>query len=112
MTGDRAVLRLDLAGDVSAIEGLDWLDVSAAQIDALGDAIMASFEQDPSGQLHLLPPAPWGETHVFFRAKGRFHILHTCNAWVGETLREAGIPLGIWTPTTQALAFSLWWHHG
>lgn len=109
-TGDSAVLRLDLAGDVSAVTGLRWLEVSAAQIAALTKVALAEFQRDATDQPMAVPPAPWGRTHVFYRAKGRFHLLHTCNAWVGETLRAAGIAQGIWTPTAQALSLSLWWH--
>jgi uncharacterized protein (TIGR02117 family) len=110
MTGDSAVLRLDLAGDVSGIDRIDWLDVSAAQIAALRDGILAAVERDGTGQPIALPPAPWGQSHVFYRAKGRFNILHSCNAWTGEVLRAAGIRFGLWTPTTQAVKFGLWLH--
>lgn len=109
-TGDDAVLRLDLAGDVSGIDRLTWVAVSAAQIAALGDVVLASFARGTAGEVQAIPPAPWGQTHVFYRATGAFHLLHTCNAWVGEVLRAAGIAQGIWTPTTQALSLSLWWH--
>lgn len=110
VTGDAAVLRLDLAGDVSTVQGLRWLEVSAAQIAALRQVALAEFDRDAAGQPIAIPPAPWGQTHVFYRARGRFHLLHTCNAWVGEALRAAGIAQGLWTPTTQALSLSLWWH--
>ena len=109
-TGDRAVLRLDLAGDVSGIDGVSWIPVSAAQVGALREVILTSLVRDAAGQVQAIPPAPWGQTHVFYRATGAFHLLHTCNAWVGETLRAAGIAQGIWTPTVQSLSLSLWWH--
>ncbi len=109
-TGDAAVLRLDLAGDVSGIDSLTWLDASPAQIAALRRVVLDNFVRDAVGDVQAIPPAPWGQTHVFYRATGAFHLLHTCNAWVGEVLRAAGIAQGIWTPTTQALSLSLWWH--
>lgn len=112
VSGDEAVLRLDLAGDLSTVDGLTWIDASPAQIDALAQVALAAFERDAAGKVIALPPAPWGDTHVFYRATGRFNILHTCNAWVGETLRAAGFRKGVWTPTTQALSLSLWLHSG
>lgn len=108
--GDTAVMRFDLAGDVSAISDIDWLEVSASQIDALRAGVLAALDRDAAGQPIALPPAPWGQTHVFYRAKGRFNILRTCNAWTGEMLRSAGIGFGVWTPTTQAVKLSLWWN--
>lgn len=107
-TGDSAVMRLDLAGDVSGVESIAWLDASPAQIDALAQVVLAALPRDAAGNPTALPPAPWGQTHVFYRANGRFNIFHTCNAWAGETLRAAGIGHGIWTPTTQAFWLSLW----
>lgn len=109
-TGDAAVLRIDLAGDVGAIAGLVWIEVSPAQIAALRDAILAQLARNGDDQPVAISPATLGKTHVFFHATGRFNIFYTCNAWVGETLRAAGIRLGIWTPTTQALSLSLWWN--
>lgn len=109
-TGDTAVLRLDLAGDVSTIEAIDWIDAAPAQIAALQEIVLGMLTRDAAGQPEALPPAPWGQTHVFYRAKGRFNIIHTCNAWVGEALRAAGFGLGAWVPTTQAMKLSLWLH--
>lgn len=109
-TGDGSVLRLDLAGDVSQVAGLTWLEVSPAQIAALRDLALAELARDGAGRPVALPAALWGQRHVFYRAKSPFHLFHTCNAWVGETLRAAGIAQGVWTPTTQALSLSLWWH--
>jgi uncharacterized protein (TIGR02117 family) len=110
VTGDAAVMRLDLAGDVSGVSGLDWLDVSPAQIAALRQVALAALERDADGRPLALPAAPWGQSHVFFRAKGRFNLFHTCNAWAGEALRAAGIRFGLWTPTTQAVSLSLRWN--
>lgn len=36
--------------------------------------------------------------------------MRTCNVWVGERLRRAGLPFGNWTPTPQAVRLSLWWN--
>jgi uncharacterized protein (TIGR02117 family) len=35
---------------------------------------------------------------AFYAARGRYSAVHTCNAWVGEALRFAGIRVGVWTP--------------
>jgi hypothetical protein len=47
---------------------------------------------------------------AFFASRGDFSGLRTCNVWVGEVLREAGVRLGAWTPTPQSLRLSLWWN--
>jgi uncharacterized protein (TIGR02117 family) len=35
---------------------------------------------------------------VFYPGTGRYDALHTCNAWTGDTLADAGIRVGWWTP--------------
>ncbi len=57
----------------------------------------------------MSPAKGFGLTDAFFQAKGRFNIFYTCNEWLGRQLRAAGVPMGIWTPTTQAVDLSLWW---
>lgn len=53
---------------------------------------------------------PGGERHrgyfrydVFYAAHGRYSAVHTCNAWVGDALRFAGIRIGAWTPFPGAV---------
>jgi uncharacterized protein (TIGR02117 family) len=35
---------------------------------------------------------------IFYPARGHYDAVHTCNAWVGDALRFAGIRVGAWTP--------------
>ena len=35
---------------------------------------------------------------AFYDATGRYSAVRTCNAWVGEALRTAGVRVGRWTP--------------
>lgn len=106
ITGDSAVMHLDVAGDVSQLQGIAYLTLSEPQFTALQAAIDASFQHDQTGA-PLPLPAHFGYHDAFFAAKGSFNLFHTCNAWVGETLRAAGVPFGIWTPTPQAVALGL-----
>lgn len=43
---------------------------------------------------------------LFYPAKGRFHLFHTCNGWVAEALEEAGLPMGWLKPVTAAQLMS------
>lgn len=106
MTGDDAVLHLDVTGDLADVPGLIWLPVSDAQLDRLTGAILSSLTRDAAGQPVPLPGLAFGQTDAFFAAEGHFSLLRTCNVWVGEVLRAAGIPFGLWTPTPQAIRLS------
>ncbi len=35
---------------------------------------------------------------VFYDAPGTYHIGNTCNQWTSDTLAQAGIRIGLWTP--------------
>lgn len=35
---------------------------------------------------------------AYYEAQGSYTLANTCNSWVGETLAEADVPMGLWTP--------------
>ena len=111
ITGDKAVLHLDVAGDVSGVDGIEYFTLSDAQYQALLASLETNFQRDQTGA-PLPLSAHFNDHDAFFAAKGDFSLLYPCNAWVGETLRAAGVPFGIWTPTPQAVELSLRWHQG
>ena len=111
ITGDKAVLHLDVAGDVSRVDGIAYFTLSDSQYQALLASLEANFQRDQTGA-PLALDAHFNDHDAFFAAKGDFSLLHPCNAWLGETLRAAGVPFGIWTPTPQAVELSLRWHQG
>jgi uncharacterized protein (TIGR02117 family) len=104
VTGDTAVIRLDVAGAFDTT-GVAMIPVTDAQLASLTRTIRASM----TGA--ALPDAGFTDTDRYYPAAGYFHMLRTCNVWVGETLRSAGIPFGSWTPTPFAMRLSLWRFH-
>lgn len=108
ITGDAAVIRLDVVGAVEGVRGVSFVTLTTAQYGALLAGIEASFARDADGIPLRLPSAGFGLTDAFYAAMGRFNIFYTCNAWLGAQLRGAGVPMGIWTPTPQAVDLSLW----
>jgi uncharacterized protein (TIGR02117 family) len=110
ITGDTAVLRLDTLGPLPDMRGLVFLSLSKPQFQTLVATLDATFAHDPADAPAPLDHPGFTPTDAFFHAKGRFNLLHICNVWLGETLRAAGVPFGLWTPTTQSVNLSLWWH--
>lgn len=43
---------------------------------------------------------------AFYPARGDYSAIRTCNAWTGEALRAAGVPMGRWTPFSGTV---MWW---
>lgn len=109
-TGDTAVLRLDALPPLPEMPELRFLTLSNAQFEALLTVLDATFARDPTGTPRHLDHTGFTPTDAFFHAQGRFNALRTCNVWLGETLRAAGLPFGLWTPTTTSVNLALWWH--
>lgn len=104
-TGDDAVIRLDALGPLEPAENLRFLHLSETQFQALLDQTSAAF----ASTAKLDHPGFTG-TDAFFPAHGRFSALRTCNVWLGETFRAAGIAFGLWTPANWSVTLSLDWH--
>jgi uncharacterized protein (TIGR02117 family) len=66
--------------------------ISAAAYRRLAARITERFARDGAHQ-----PA-YGDDDVFYDSVGRYSWLVTCNSWTGNLLREAGVPMGRWTP--------------
>ncbi len=111
VTGDEAVMRFVGFGDVSELPDTVKLSLTEAQYERLLSGLIADLKT-VSGQPDWMPGESIGEGDAFFEAKGRFNIFHPCNQWANRLLRDAGVPLGIWTPTAQALRLSLTTHAG
>lgn len=109
MTGDSAVIRLDVLPDLPADQpGLVWLDLTAAEYARLLQGLETDFTRDSAGR-RLPLPAALSETDGFWQAEGHFDLGRTCNVWLGQQLRAAGLPFGRWTPTVWSVNLSLWW---
>lgn len=104
ITGDASVLRVDTTSPRIAIDQVPQLSLSSAQYTALLAQISATAAPDAIG-IEVQGHRP---TSGFVEALGRFHILRTCNTWVGRVLRASGVRMGAWTPTPYAVRLSLW----
>ena len=110
-TGDDAVMRVDVLGTLpESVPGVVWLMLTDVQYTNLLNAIDEGFARD-GAQNPLASPAPGlTTTDGFWRGTGHFSLLRTCNVWVGERLRAAGLRVGVWTPTPQAVDLALRFH--
>lgn len=100
VTGDSSVMRVLPIGPFTPQGDMTRLDLSDRQFAALLAAIRTGFAGD---EPERLPGPGLGTRDVFYAGAGRFHLLRTCNVWVGEVLRAADIRVGLWTPFTWSL---------
>lgn len=81
--------------------------ISRDEYRRLAAFIRSTFALTPDG---LSTPIPgYGPADVFYEAHGHYNAFRTCNWWVGEALRQAGIRVGLWTPFAPSV---MMWFEG
>ena len=96
-------MRVDVVGTLSRDLPVRHLLLTDRQYAALLAAISESFAGTTP-----LPQKGFGETDLFYPAVGRFYLGRTCNVWVGNMLRAAGLRFGLWTPLPVSVSLSHW----
>ena len=86
-------LHVQYRADPGASERCAQLTIGAVQYRRLaryiGGTVVGSRQPVATG---------YGTSDAFFPARGRFSLFKTCNVWVGEGLKAAGLPTGLWSP--------------
>ncbi len=72
--------------------------ISEQQYQELVNHIESSFERDSNGQRIQIAGEAYFQTDGFYRAKGRYHFLNTCNSWAGRALKAAGVKVPWFSP--------------
>jgi uncharacterized protein (TIGR02117 family) len=75
-------------------DGFEVLEIAISEVGhlALVDGIDAAFDRQGRERAPVAAPGLYPES-LFFPAKGRFHLLNTCNSWVARQLIAAGLPI-------------------
>ena len=60
--------------------------------------VQRTLAADPQGRAVPVPGHGYGPRDAFYEARGSYDVATTCNTWTGDALREAGVPVGRWTP--------------
>ncbi|SNC65068.1 conserved hypothetical protein [Hymenobacter gelipurpurascens] len=80
--------------------------ISAQQYQRLTSYVRNSFSPpDSLGQYQLRQPAGYSPEDFFFRARGRYHALRTCNDWTNQGLRKAGLRAALKAPFAASVLF-------
>jgi uncharacterized protein (TIGR02117 family) len=73
------------------------LTISEAQYAQLVQAIEAALPAPAPGTTREILRGTYSDD-AYYEALGDYTLTTTCNSWVGETLAQAGVPMGRWTP--------------
>jgi uncharacterized protein (TIGR02117 family) len=103
LTGGRRVMH---------VEYVPTPDYAARQIRLRPDeyrrlwaAIRADFALDANGQAQRIAHPGYGCCDAFYRAQGKESAIRTCNSWVANWLRLAGVKVSAWPPFVSGLTW-------
>ncbi|CAN5529573.1 TIGR02117 family protein [soil metagenome] len=72
--------------------------ISKEQYQRLINYITGSFQKDNNGHfIHIATNAVYGKNDAFYEANGSYSMLHTCNTWANNGLKESGQKCCLWT---------------
>ena len=70
------------------------VSLSETQYENLVTYVNNSFQRNELGQVIVVENESYGGNDAFYESLGTYHMLNTCNSWVGRGLREAGVCVG------------------
>ncbi len=82
------------------------LVISREGLAALEAFVLSTFTLD-AGRAEALAGETYGYGDAFYHADGRYTPIRTCNQWTSEALRLAGVSIGVWTPFSQSIVWTL-----
>ncbi|KUG07481.1 hypothetical protein ASU33_14120 [Solirubrum puertoriconensis] len=83
------------------------LRISVDEYRQLTSYIEQSFRPDSLGNWALRNEAGYSPDDFFFRAKGRYHALRTCNDWTNQGLHRAGIRAALKAPLAASVLYQV-----
>ncbi len=84
-------------------DGVRRIDADLLQYHALVAYIRRGFALDGDGRPQPIRGAAYSATDAFYVGAGHYSPFRTCNEWIGQALRAAALPAGLWTPFPYGL---------
>ncbi|MEM9223106.1 MAG: TIGR02117 family protein [Pseudomonadota bacterium] len=103
---DDSLVHVTLLSEPQSMEGTVSLTVSESGYRRLVSELEAAFARE-NGEAIPLQGASYHDSDGFFEGAASYSPLVTCNEWIAARLRSAGVSVGIFTPFSQTLLFSL-----
>lgn len=74
------------------------ITISAEQYRALVSFVRSSIKRDQNGLAIPIEGYAYGYSDGFIEAHGSYHLLNTCNSWIGRALAHSGVTTPWLTP--------------
>lgn len=87
-------------------EDTKTLYIENEQYRMLAEYIKNTFEYDEENNASQpVPGLHYSHDDAFYRARGSLHLFNTCNTWVNNGLKEAGLRACLWTPFVEGIFY-------
>ncbi len=83
------------------------LDLCPQQRDTLVQFVQRSFLPDSTGAFTPVQAVGYDANDFFYEARGHYTAFRTCNVWVNEALKRAGIRTSVWSPFDKGVLYHL-----
>ena len=103
LTGGRRVMHVEYVAD--PYYAVREIRLRPEEYRRLWAAVRADFALDQTGRPRLIAHPGYGLSDAFYRASGKASALRTCNSWVADRLRVAGVRASLWPPFVQGLVW-------
>lgn len=97
------VLHVTYLRELPRGDGVRRLKISPTVFAELAGSITRELRRDAHGMALAIEEAGYGASDAFYEAKGHYSPLLTCNEWLAQRLRAAGLPAGLWAPLPSGL---------
>jgi uncharacterized protein (TIGR02117 family) len=101
LIGGKEVVHAEYAPDPSYAER--EIRLRPEEYRRLWAAIRAGFALDSRGRPQRIEHPGYGPSDAFYRATGKASMFHTCNSWIADRLRLAGVKTSLWPPFVDGL---------
>ena len=103
LTGGKRVMHVEWVGDPTY--AAKAIRLRPHEYRRLWASIRAGFRLDAHGHPVRIGHPGYGPFDAFYEGEGRASAIATCNSWVGERLRLAGVKAPLWSPFVQGLGW-------
>ncbi|MEO8546743.1 MAG: TIGR02117 family protein [Sphingomicrobium sp.] len=103
LTGGKRVMHVEWVGDPAY--AVRAIRLRPEEYRRLWAAIRADFALDSHGRSQRIAHPGYGPADAFYRATGKESAIRTCNSWVADRLRLAGVRTSLWPPFVQGLVW-------
>ena len=79
--------------------------VTKEQYKKLVEYVRSTIKKDDSGSPNPVEGLHYNQHDAFFHAKGSLHFFYTCNTWINDGLKSAGLRACLWTPFDEGIFY-------